>query len=275
MTTRERTKIDVLIPHAAWAPGRRESLERLVDDIGSAEIIYSSVREHANVWARRAWEHAANSDASHIAILNDDVRVAPRFVEACTAIARAVPDEVVALHCTATPPPEFRGPWVRSYWLTGPAYMMPRELYAELLAFADDWKEYFAGQVNEDGLAMVWAWGRQRPIWHAIPALAQHDTSVRSTLGYDHHPNRTAAVTWKDRDVDVTDPAYWMLDKDPPVIPCPWMSIAQLRSTYQTHGRSARCAFCEEGPVLMVSERTGRGVCRRCLDMIRETAVSQ
>ena len=94
------------------------------------------------------------------------------------------------------------------------------------------------GVLNEDNVAVHWAWSVQRPFLTTLPSLVLHDATVPSTLGYDHHDNRVSTVPWSE-DVPVTDPAFWQLPKD-----VPYVATAD-------HGYLERCrrAFtCEGGP---------------------------
>ena len=47
----------------------------------------------------------------------------------------------------------------------------------------------------------MFAMSTGRRIWHPIPAIAEHDTTVESTYGNDHHPFRDVCVTWRDGDI--------------------------------------------------------------------------
>jgi hypothetical protein len=260
--------IHVRIAHAQWDARRVAPLHALLSDLGHDAIVHSStVKEHASVWATRLWRAAAGDlKATHTAFLNDDVRACRDFVAACEAITSAIPDEVVALHVTA-PEASSVAPWLRSYWLTGPGYIIPRSLIPSLLEFVESWAT-FARTVNEDNLIMQWAWSRRAPIWHAVPALVRHDTNVPSTLGYDTHKLRQAQVTWAERNADITDPAYWAVRAEPPLIECPWMPRTRLARIEARHGAPSSCSFCGENPPNVESEKTGAGICRPCVGAI-------
>jgi hypothetical protein len=84
----------------------------------------------------------------------------------------------------------------------------------------------WASTVNEDNVAIQWAYENNKPIYQTIPALVRHDTSVNSTLGYDHHDYRRPSVPWTDE--PVTDPSYWQPRGMPPLVKNPWATEAQL-----------------------------------------------
>lgn len=254
--------VDVVVAYAHWAEGRRESLGRLLKSMSKAcprrdpLIVASTQKEHASKWALRLWTELwrVASVHSHVVFLNDDVTVCPRFVEACEAIASVLPDEVVSLHtthgkllclaCGLTPDEALGGAcdavsgpnhqwsmprWARSYWLTGPGYMVPRARLASLVRFAEERRGFFEG-TNEDNLVMQWAWSEQRPIWHCVPALVKHDASVPSTCGFDHHPDRVSKVTWERwLDAPLWEKDFWRPRGEPPFVECPWMPVEALR----------------------------------------------
>ena len=47
----------------------------------------------------------------------------------------------------------------------------------------------------------VWAVHQQRRIWHPVVTLYQHDLTLSSSFGNDHHAYRGPSVTWADSDV--------------------------------------------------------------------------
>jgi hypothetical protein len=257
--------VAVYIQHAVWVRERGPTLERLLADLdGRAVVLRSAVPEHSSVWARRAWDRALEDGTTHPVFLNDDVRVCPGFIKACDAIAEARPHDVISLHTTA-PEAKEAGAWLRSYWLTGPAYMVPRDALKSLCTFADEWAHYFQARVNEDNIAIIWAWSRQAPMWLAVPALAEHDVSTKSTLGHDRHALRVPSVTWRDRpDARVTRTDYWRA-KDAPIIECAWFPSKQIQDVYQRRGQDPICAFCSEARGEIRSTTTGEGICRHCL----------
>lgn len=238
--------VDVVVAYARWAEGRREALGRLLrsmGDAGAPMIVASTEREPPFVWALRLWRYMAGIGGSHIVFLNDDVTVCPRFVEACEAIARALPDEVVSLHTTAREAEPcanawgVSSTWLRSYWVTGPGYMVPRARLDSLLRFAEERADYFA-HTNEDNFMMQWLWSEQRPAWHCVPALVKHDASVPSTYGFDEHPDRTSSVTWERwPHAPLTDAEFWKVeDRDAvPFVECPWLPIHALRTLEAMH----------------------------------------
>ena len=277
--------MSIIVAHASWAPGRAESLGRLKAAFGPGAgilVISSAEKQHANVWARRVWEWIAKLDARGDAdatiVLNDDVIPHPDLLRHCEDIVSALPGQVISLHGNF---PKMRehalagAARCRCYWPSGPAYILPRGMAAELLAWLDttppDW---FQGPTNEDGAIAGFLWSRQTPTYATIPALVRHDTTVPSTLaGYDDHPNRTSHVDWleganggfpiPDWKLRATEPA--------PYVPVPWMTDAQmnelgkaLRGIRPPPPKMLICAFCRRRLSTFMDPEGRVGLCLHC-----------
>jgi hypothetical protein len=285
--------VKIAIAHAAWMPERGRTLKRLAESLHTTSepfnmlISRSEVREHASVWARRLWEYAGD-DA--IVCLNDDVTVHPKFVQVIEALTQAVPDQIISLHCTSPVAPSFAEAgerWLRSYWCTGPGYILPPGAARRLLAWIDTIPQSFVASVNEDNLIMHWAWHEQRPIWHCIPALVQHDTSTRSSLGYDNQAAwmRSSPVAW-DAEMfaqreqlpmgvradgrivmwGLTEPRFWLPDGEPMLVECPWMIRERLSQVERLlYDRPDLCSFCHRNDGRVASQDTGAKMCKVCL----------
>lgn len=222
----------VLLAHAAWDPPRAAAFEGrfcAIDDafvgIGAlgVELYRSSVPEHANVWATRLWRCIADgqnrSEDETCVLLNDDVDVHPDILQHVETLSRLLPGEILSLH-GQFPALRAKGArLVQCFWPSGPAYTLTPKLARDLLSFIDLRPGLFRGSVNEDEIMSHWFFARGRGAICTIPALVRHDTSLPSTLGYDHHAMRKAAVDWED-----VPPAWSEADtRDIPLIPVPWL----------------------------------------------------
>jgi hypothetical protein len=262
--------VAVIIAHAAWAPKRIESLDRLATRLEREPVISTSEqKEHASTWARRAWEIGLNEATDHAVFLNDDVTVPKRFERICELLTTLLPDDVISLHATAPEAATHRGRWLRAYQLTGPGYILPTRRIPDLLACADRFAPLWETD-NEDGMVMQWLWQEQTPAYQCIPALAQHDTTVPSTLGYDDHKLRTTKVAWTEfPDIDLLDEAGWRQGlSDAPLVECPWRSQRQLRANQRRGGRPVACAACDARAASgrqVVEFQNGGGICLQCL----------
>lgn len=267
----------VITSAAGWAPNRRPALAKLQAQIPHAHTLTSQVREHASTWAVRAWKWAAGHGGPAV-FLNDDVTVCPDFPRVVAAMLEAVPDQVIALHTTAPTAPSLAmcgERWLRSYWLTGPGYILPAGAAARLLKWLAAAPKQLVASVNEDNLIMHWAWSEQRPVWHCIPALVQHDVSVPSTLGYDEHPGRQTNVPWDAPVCDdflfgggLTHSDAWYVSPcaEPPLlVECPWMPTLQLARVERAfHARPELCCLCHSRDGGLTAG-SGARVCPTCV----------
>lgn len=273
--------VDILIATAAgWMPERQHTLDAMLRQLDNEKTPYrtpvhvlaSARPEHSSIWARRCWEWIAKSSASHVALLNDDLILHVGFRTVCEAMAIAVPDEPISLH---TQPPAAADVvkdghrWCRCYWYTGPAVILTPAIAASILNFDAPW--HFLSRVNEDNVAIHWAYRNQRPFWCPIPAPVLHDTSTKSTLGYDGHDHRVPSVLWTEdrfQGLDLTDPQTWRVKpfESPPWIPNPWMSLEHLETVRRglQAGRPP-CFICLEHEGAMSRYPGEPMICVQCL----------
>lgn len=255
-------------------------LARLLEQIGTpdgfllrnVQVYSSEVKEHANVWALRMWRGEADEldDDERCIFLNDDVEVCPSL---CSVVRAACGyANIVSLHSQLTATTylaELGERHVSSYWLSGPGYVMTGRAVRGVL----DWCENAAPSVmqflNEDGWAALYAWRERIPILHTVPALVKHDTSTASTLGYDNHMFRSAAITWDDPMFyghDLTKTGFWNRWPDRPVfIACPWMPEAALRFWSAGRELNGLCALCCVTQGTFGPKQGGPSLCYDCL----------
>ena len=250
--------VRVIVVHAGWVPERQATLARLLGQLHDPIVLSSRRPERATVWARRAWEVAEDLDEP-VAILNDDVTVCPAFQDVCDSVAAAAPGRTISLHTSLPGSARVPGAWLRTYWLTGPGYILPRGVPTQLL---DYWATLPPGfGPNEDNVAIAWAWSRQEPFWSTVPALVEHDTSTRSTLGYDDHPMRSPVVTWRDRDPAAID---WSVGADrPPYLENPWAQGPRLENQRSVLLSGKACSICFAR--VAVAGMQGHEFCGPCL----------
>ena len=233
MTTERRpVTLSLAISHTPWVPDREQSMARLrhglgIEREGSMELPPNLVayREFTDrcpnwVWSGEMWRWAAETSATHCLFLQDDDIVAPNFWRALDALLGVVPDEVISLYnghpATMTLAREGARWYTTADGLVGQAYLFPRELLATFL----DWRRFelrpkSIDQIDEDSLVDVWAVHQGRRIWHPVVTVYEHDLSLPSSFGNDHHEYRGPAVTWSDRHVlgfelaDLERSAWW------------------------------------------------------------------
>lgn len=262
----------ILICHAAWLPERKRTLSRLLEQVPDAHVLSSRRREHAAIWARRAWEWVEDQ-TEPVAVLNDDVTVCPRFAEVVDAMVAAAPERVLSLHTSVPEARTVETPWIRSYWLTGPGYVLHPEHAASLLNYwaSIPWSYMTGAGRNEDVVAINWAWQRQEPFWSCVPAIVKHDTTTASTLGYDNHATRSAPVSWEHApDSDLTSIDFWKRGvESPPFAENPWMKVSYLEAVRRgfaivsPNGACMACEMCWQQPAIV--QTGGLKACGPCL----------
>ena len=249
-----------------WLPERKATLERLLEQVPEATVLSSRRREHAAIWARRAWEWAEDQQ-DDVCILNDDVIVCPEFPKVLDAMTQAAPGRVLALHTSVPEASGIKGHWLRCYWMTGPGYVLPKGAPTKLLDFwaSLPWAWNAPPGRNEDVLAIQWAWSRQEPFWSSIPAVVRHDTATKSTLGYDDHKLRSSCVDWERfPDAKLTDPEFWAQGaKAPPFVENPWAPTAQLEDVRRGLGAQDVCWQCWKRSCVVKWQ--GWPICGPCL----------
>ncbi len=224
----------ILVAHAAWSPGRAESLARLVKTVDPDVIFRSRTKEPVHVFAKRVWEDIArNGDAIY---LEDDVIAHPQIRKIVQAQAKALPyDAFISLHASY---PDVRihaeagHNWVRSFYMTGPAHFFTQAKAQAFLKWVDECPQGWAKVSYGDGLACYWLYWIHEPAWLSLPAIVRHDVQIKSTFGHDGIPNRTTLAPWDDdmyANARLTDPAYWRPDtKTLYHVECPWLPVEHL-----------------------------------------------
>jgi hypothetical protein len=229
----EEVRIALGVSHTPWVPERVVSLDRLTRGLGlnsyaapvrrGAEHVWSRIFSERGpnwCWSESMWQWAAEDDSTHCLFLQDDVTVSPNFWPALQAMLHAVPDEIIGLeaaHPAGRTIARAGGRWYTTAdMLIGPGYVMPRE---SLHAFLE-WRKTSLARgalqaIDEDTMIGVFALATRRRIWHPVPTLIDHDTSVASTYGHDNHKNRRPSVLWTDGDVcgwelaDLEEESWW------------------------------------------------------------------
>jgi hypothetical protein len=256
-----------IVCHCAWAPEREAPLRRIMKQIPDVQVLVSEKREHAYVWARRAWREIGLGGEPTV-LLNDDVLLHPEFAEICEAMVAALPGELLSLHANmpgAVDAAKAGHHWARCYWYTGPGVILWPETARALLEWDAPFE--YVSRVNEDVVAIMHAWEAQHPVYCAIPAPLMQDTLISSTLGYDGHANRTPTVPWTTHTpdgADLTDPAYWRPTGNEPTVENPWMPVAKMETIRRCIREGLHvCTMCTAQVAL--TGGNGAWLCRECL----------
>lgn len=221
-TERRPITVSLCVAHTPWVAERVESMKRLRGELGIGEnldelpeggpIAYRAITEKARneVWSESMWRWAAETEADWTVFLQDDARVAPNFWPALGALLEALPEgaEVLGLEVVHPAARALATDGVRLFttsdYLVGVAYAVKRTALLEFLRWrrdelVDGWKTGgIDGKtaITEDTLVGTWCLVTGRRIYHPLPTLVDHDTSIASTYGNDDHVNRRPLVRW-------------------------------------------------------------------------------
>ena len=193
----------IAIAHAAYRADRRASLATLLLDLTcaglEAKVFASAQREKSMTWAPPIWAWASQQGCP-VAILNDDVRLVPRFGDVLAAMLAAVPGEILSLHAQGPEVSKMadRGHrWVRMCSYTGPGVVLPVGIPAALLK-ARGGHGAISSQQNDDVFASTWMQKYGKPAYLPLPAIVHHRVDLPSTFPtHDAAPHRQSSVDWK------------------------------------------------------------------------------
>jgi len=265
-----KDEIALAIPHTPWVPERAESMSRLKQSLLIGETKELSAagksglafyreftdRKPNTEWCSDVWSWLYETGAEWCLQLQDDVMVAPRFWPALRAMLSALPADAHVVGLTSVHPAGVeiarRGHrWYRTPGnVVGWAYCLRRDVLGTFLADRKKLGKSFLDQ-NEDEQLSIWTEKTGRTCWHPIPAICDHDTTIPSTYRNDRHSLRRPPVTWRDYgEASLVDPEWWKPSGVPELLGMP---------------PQRACWFCSINPVLCASEKTGAGICGRCL----------
>ncbi len=196
------------ISHTPWIPERVASMKRLQDSLNPLieervpryEVF--SDKEPNFVWSEKMWFWASGGDTDWCVFLQDDAVVAPDFFERLTGIIQNPNStEVIGLqvaHPVAVPLSlDGCAGFTTNDALVGVGYAMSRSALKEFLYWRrKNLKEGAVEAITEDSLIGLWCAVAGRKIYHPIPTIVDHDTSLASTFGNEGHVNRRSRVRW-------------------------------------------------------------------------------
>lgn len=212
------------IPHAPWVPERGVSMDRLMgqllpDDHGIA--IFSD-KEPNHSWSKKMWTWGADQNRTHFVQLQDDVVVCDNFLDALEAMVSVIPNQVIGLHSGHPSFPKLAEEgrrWARSGrskddresdkwhpWMVGVGYVIPTYI---LKMVVENYNDRIAMSRNEDEYLAMFFDFAGIPVFHPIPTIIDHDTSIKSSYGNDSHVYRKPTVTWHDFGDLIYDESFW------------------------------------------------------------------
>jgi hypothetical protein len=224
--------IALAIPHCPWLPARVESMARLrgdleVGEMGPAHYGVLSDKEPNWSWSQKmigwAIEMGAMHNATHLVTLQDDARVRRPFWPAMHAMLHALPNEIIGLEAAHPAGPMVARSGMHLYttsdFLVGVGWASSIPILRQYREWCIDSLRPGAIQsISEDTLLGLFCAATNRRIYHPVPTIIDHDTSLDSTYGNDSHTHRRPTVTWKDRDwgVELERVEFWKPGGDVP-----------------------------------------------------------
>lgn len=196
--------IAIGIPHTPWIAQRGETFDRLTASLGlprdGIQHRHFTEREPNWSWSVKLWQWGWDSGADYLLQLQDDVRVDRQFWPHLHQMLAQVPDQIIGLE-SVHPVSQFLYAQGSSWYTTtdgliGVGYVIPRSHLASLLEWRETCLRPNAAQsISEDTLIDVFALSTGRKIWHPVPTIIDHDTSLQSTYGNDWHSHRKPLIT--------------------------------------------------------------------------------
>lgn len=198
----------ITIAHAAFAPERSVAFEGLVAELepqcrefGVPLFIYHDhdAKGSLGPWLRCLEHGAAYPETTHVTFLPDDAILCPHFVKTLLACIKGKPEAILCFQSNHLNSPKVKAPWYTTVdGFTAFGGTMPKAWAAEHLA----WRETAIEEgllVQGDEGVNLWAMATGRLIYKSVPSLVDHDTSMPSKDGNDHHETmspRRSLVFW-------------------------------------------------------------------------------
>jgi hypothetical protein len=141
-----------------------------------------------HVWAPAMWKRAVSLGKPYCLLLNDDLILPEWFWRDLELVIKARPDQVINLYNTH-PVADFalsKGiRWLTSFdGLIGNAYVFPTEDLKDFLSWREEVLTFYGRRdLTEDQQINLWAMCKRRLVYHTVPALVDHETSIPSLYG--------------------------------------------------------------------------------------------
>lgn len=201
-----QTKISLAFAHTPWVPQRVESFSRLLESLAIPEDVVSNVfkdKEPNWSWSHKMWSWSCAQDVEWCVFLQDDTIVCPDFwneLDEALKIANKHNRTIVGLHVAH---PSAHLVWETGHTafttcdaIVGVAYAVRRDTLKEFLEWRDRLGAGAVDAISEDSLIALFATVTDKNVFHLLPAIVDHDTSIPSTYGNDNHKNRKTTLRW-------------------------------------------------------------------------------
>jgi len=202
----KRTKVKLAIAVMAH-PSRMPMVAVLLDSLGRDDVTVIVDSEEAGPWptAQRCWKSCPD-DATHMLILQDDVKVCRDFVAGAETVLSLRPQSPVAFYANHKVVERARQqgiPWAkipRSHGLGGvwgQAQCLPSSYIGPFLRWWDNKPEGefedFDNPKHDDWILGQFLKKNKKDVWATAPSLVQHMCPSDSLIGYS---NKNKVARW-------------------------------------------------------------------------------
>ncbi len=198
-------RFSLAIAHTPWVPERAASMKRLQDSLNDArdDMAYEvfSDKEPNHVWSGKMWTWAASQEGVDWCVfLQDDAVVSPDFFARLEEIVKRSGEDVIGLQ-VAHPAAvglaaEGEEGFTTTDALVGVGYAVNKEALKEFLQWRAGLPQETLEAITEDSLMGLWCAINGLKIYHPIPTIVDHDTTLTSTYDNGSHVNRRSRVRW-------------------------------------------------------------------------------
>lgn len=170
----------VIVMAVPWEPARVRSVREMREQVPGIEIVWAAPLPEGT--ATHTWLRALDAAGdSPVVLLEDDVELAPRWLERVTAAIEERPDQVIQFFSMrkADLTVGSREEPGRTF-LMNQCFYLPRGAARALAAFS---REHFAGNTSGNDLTTrEWLKETGQTYWIHVPSLVQH-RPLRSMIG--------------------------------------------------------------------------------------------
>ncbi len=193
------TDIGFTIAHAAHRPERVETLRQVMAALEGQPVHVESAPGKPREWSERQWRAGLALDTRWVCCLNDDILPCADFVATLRNVVAAQPGSIIDLrnsHGLAREADKRGLRWITSVeGLLGQGYVLPAGVLRNFLQWREEALVPGAADVlSEDRLLNLYAMQHEGLVWHCVPALCDHSTSVPSLYGNENDGVRRPVV---------------------------------------------------------------------------------
>jgi hypothetical protein len=183
-------RVAAVITHAAHVPERAGPLSRLLAQLPESadkKVTVYSEPGKPHEWSLGQWKLGLAQDADYLLFLNDDMVACDDVWAVLDRVLEARPEHIINFYNTtdmAITAQEKGYNWVTTPdGLIGNAYLFPKGALEDFVGWRESLPETTYTALSEDQLINLWCMQHGYLVWHTVPALFDHDTSIASVYG--------------------------------------------------------------------------------------------